>query len=263
MRRLTAKMVFSGLVTACRLAGCPISRSPSSVNATIDGVVRMPSAFSMTFGVLPSITATQELVVPRSMPMTLPMICPLALAGRPGPYGTRTETFANSRGALRPTPWIQVRRCPRGVLAHIGGRPWAARRKAREFARERFFAASTCGPWRPRAVLVPHAVDCERMTIEPRQRLEPIGHLAGPQACPEAGFCLLVGETDRSLRTTGDQVVRAAGSHDRPGLRRWQPEGGVGGENRGPQAGVVGRGQNRMGRKRQDVGTPFHGVSHY
>src|SRR3979409_1251663 len=66
-------MVRSGLVTAWRLAGWPASRSPSSVKATIEGVVRMPSAFSMTFGVLPSMTATHELVVPRSMPMTLPM----------------------------------------------------------------------------------------------------------------------------------------------------------------------------------------------
>src|SRR5215831_4207888 len=39
----------------------------------------MPSAFSITFGVLPSMTATQELVVPRSMPMTLPMVLPLKL----------------------------------------------------------------------------------------------------------------------------------------------------------------------------------------
>ncbi len=30
----------------------------------MDGVVRMPSAFSITFGVLPSITATHEFVVP-------------------------------------------------------------------------------------------------------------------------------------------------------------------------------------------------------
>src|SRR6516164_10908164 len=74
MRRLTAKMVRSGLVTAWRFAGWPTRRSPSSVKATMDGVVRMPSAFSMTFGVLPSITATQELVVPRSIPMTLAMV---------------------------------------------------------------------------------------------------------------------------------------------------------------------------------------------
>src|SRR3954465_7320589 len=66
-------MVRSGLVTAWRLAGWPTRGSPSSVNATIEGVVRMPSAFSMTFGVLPSITATHEFVVPRSIPMTFPM----------------------------------------------------------------------------------------------------------------------------------------------------------------------------------------------
>jgi hypothetical protein len=47
------------------------SRSPSLANATIDGVVRAPSAFSMTFGLPPSITATQLLVVPRSIPITL------------------------------------------------------------------------------------------------------------------------------------------------------------------------------------------------
>src|SRR5438552_845836 len=34
----------------------------------------MPSAFSMTFAVLPSMTATHELVVPRSIPMTFPMV---------------------------------------------------------------------------------------------------------------------------------------------------------------------------------------------
>src|SRR6478752_7580136 len=88
-------MVRSGLVTAWRLAGWPTRRSPSSVKATIEGVVRMPSAFSITFGVLPSITATHELVVPRSMPMTLPMSrFLLSAAGRPGPFGTRTGDSA-------------------------------------------------------------------------------------------------------------------------------------------------------------------------
>ena len=43
-----AKIVFSGLVTAWRLAGMPTRTSPSLVKATIEGVVRMPSAFSMT-----------------------------------------------------------------------------------------------------------------------------------------------------------------------------------------------------------------------
>src|SRR5712664_3420988 len=69
-----AYTVFSGLVMLWRLAGCPTRISPSSVKATIDGVVRPPSAFSMTFAFLPSITATQEFVVPRSIPIALAMI---------------------------------------------------------------------------------------------------------------------------------------------------------------------------------------------
>ena len=77
MSRLMAKNVRSGLVTAWRLAGCPTNRSPSSVKATIEGVVRAPSAFSITLGVEPSMTATQELVVPRSIPMTLAILFPM------------------------------------------------------------------------------------------------------------------------------------------------------------------------------------------
>lgn len=75
--RLVAKRVFSGLTTACRLAGCPMSRSPSLVKATTEGVVRPPSAFSRTRGVWPSMTETHELVVPRSIPMTGPLTLPL------------------------------------------------------------------------------------------------------------------------------------------------------------------------------------------
>ncbi len=43
MKRLIEKMVFSGLVTAWRLATWPTSRSPVLVNATTDGVSRLPS----------------------------------------------------------------------------------------------------------------------------------------------------------------------------------------------------------------------------
>src|SRR5665213_863516 len=71
IRRLMAKKVLVGLVTAWRFAGWPTTRSPSSMKATTDGVVRAPSAFSITFGCLPSMMATHELVVPRSMPMIL------------------------------------------------------------------------------------------------------------------------------------------------------------------------------------------------
>ncbi len=73
MSRLMAYRVRVGLVIACLLAICPTSRSPLSVNATTDGVVRLPSVFSITFGSPPSIMATQEFVVPRSMPMILPI----------------------------------------------------------------------------------------------------------------------------------------------------------------------------------------------
>ena len=73
MKRLIEKIVASGLITAWRFATVPTSRSPDSVNATTDGVVRPPSAFSRTSGSPPSSTATHELVVPRSMPIVLAM----------------------------------------------------------------------------------------------------------------------------------------------------------------------------------------------
>ena len=68
-----AYKVPAELVVACRRAAMPTSRSPSSENATTDGVVRAPSLFSITRAVLPSMTATHELVVPKSMPMTSPV----------------------------------------------------------------------------------------------------------------------------------------------------------------------------------------------
>ena len=45
MNRLIEKIVFSGLVIACRFATCPTSRSPVLLKATTDGVMRLPSAF--------------------------------------------------------------------------------------------------------------------------------------------------------------------------------------------------------------------------
>ena len=81
MKRLIEKTVFCGLVTAWRLATVPTSRSPDWVNATTDGVVRPPSAFSMTVGSPPSSTAMHEFVVPRSIPIVFPM-CVLLLCVR-------------------------------------------------------------------------------------------------------------------------------------------------------------------------------------
>src|ERR1700742_2657269 len=66
-----ANRVLEGLVTAWRLAGWPTRRSPSSRKGTTEGGGRRASAFSITFGVLPSMMATQELVVPRSIPIIL------------------------------------------------------------------------------------------------------------------------------------------------------------------------------------------------
>src|SRR5579872_3913592 len=106
MRRLMANRVFCGLVTAWRLAGCPTSTSLSLVKATIDGVVRSPSLFSITRGLPPSMMATHELVVPRSMPITFAMcllrrnLCPKrddvdALCGCAGRrFKGRTAPFA-------------------------------------------------------------------------------------------------------------------------------------------------------------------------
>jgi hypothetical protein len=58
---------------ACLFAAAPTNLSPSLVKAIVDGVVLEPYGFSITLGVLPSIIATQELVVPKSMPMTEPV----------------------------------------------------------------------------------------------------------------------------------------------------------------------------------------------
>src|SRR5277367_5750555 len=111
--RLIAKIVRSGLVTACRLAGWPTRRSPSSVNATMDGVVRAPSEFSMTLGVEPSMTATHELVVPRSMPITFAISFPCSFAGPPAPKRPSSqEAFRRALqavGSLFRSPFLNAR----------------------------------------------------------------------------------------------------------------------------------------------------------
>src|SRR4051812_31020963 len=76
MKRLIEKTVFAGLVTAWRFATVPTRRSPPCVNATTDGVVRPPSAFSITVGSPPSRTDMHEFVVPRSIPIVLAMRAP-------------------------------------------------------------------------------------------------------------------------------------------------------------------------------------------
>jgi hypothetical protein len=67
--------VFLELVTAWRLAASPTNRSPVFVNATTDGVTRLPSEFSSTTGSPPSMTAMHEFVVPKSIPITFAINC--------------------------------------------------------------------------------------------------------------------------------------------------------------------------------------------
>ena len=71
MYRLMLDTVRPEFVAIWRFAAPPTKRSPSLVKATTLGVVRSPSALVMTTGLPPSTTATQELVVPRSIPITL------------------------------------------------------------------------------------------------------------------------------------------------------------------------------------------------
>ena len=64
----------SGLVMAWRFATWPTMRSPVLEKATTEGVVRAPSALGITTGSPPSMTATQEFVVPKSMPIVFAII---------------------------------------------------------------------------------------------------------------------------------------------------------------------------------------------
>ena len=74
MKRLIEKIVFSGLVMAWRLATWPTSRSPLLVNATTDGVVRVPFLVGDHGRLAGFHDGDTELVVPRSIPIIFPMI---------------------------------------------------------------------------------------------------------------------------------------------------------------------------------------------
>ena len=78
------------------------------MKATIDGVVRAPSEFSITRACDPSMMATQELVVPRSMPMTFDMH-----------WSFRAAISAGGSDS-GPRPSIPCRTCPPGVPGYIG-----------------------------------------------------------------------------------------------------------------------------------------------
>ena len=62
-------IVLSGFVTACLLAVVPTYLSSDlGLIPTTDGVVLVPSEFSITRGSPPSIIAMHEFVVPKSIP---------------------------------------------------------------------------------------------------------------------------------------------------------------------------------------------------
>ena len=70
------KIVLSGLVTAWRRATIPTMRSPVlGLTATTEGKSRPPSALGITVGSPACITAAQQLVVPKSMPIILLIVC--------------------------------------------------------------------------------------------------------------------------------------------------------------------------------------------
>src|SRR5437868_15261359 len=93
----------------------------------MEGVVRMPSAFSMTLGVAPSITATQELVVPRSMPMTFAMFV-YPLSSRSAGHSSARDRHA-FKAVDRPVvrPLVSAAAPLAALSAHIGERHCAAR----------------------------------------------------------------------------------------------------------------------------------------
>jgi hypothetical protein len=79
MKRLIENTVFSGFVTCWWRAIWPTSLSPLSVKPTTEGVSREPDELISTFGAEPSITATTEFVVPKSIPMILAIVIILSL----------------------------------------------------------------------------------------------------------------------------------------------------------------------------------------
>src|SRR5690348_4462994 len=119
MKRLIEKTVFCGLVTAWRFATVPTRRSPDCVNATTDGVVRPPSAFSTTVGSPPSSTAMHELVVPRSIPIVFP-IGVLLLVDHQN-LSERVADLGWGSGASG-RPWVGVRPAPIPLSARAARR---------------------------------------------------------------------------------------------------------------------------------------------
>src|ERR1700694_1975971 len=126
MKRLIEKTVFLGLVTDCPLATWPTRRSPPLVKATTEGVVRLPSAFGITFASVPSMTATTLFVVPRSIPMILLTSNPPSLIARaPKPQPARSIDVKTlvAPCQLSATPMLTISRADL-FLVEASGEPF-------------------------------------------------------------------------------------------------------------------------------------------
>src|SRR5258707_11658919 len=112
--------------------------------ATIEGVTREPSALGITTGSPPSMTATQELVVPRSIPITfgtiasyyfdLVVVCvgtpyatlririlQPAVHSLPAPYSALRQWRVHTACALGQSHPVVHRFCPPGRNAPLPG----------------------------------------------------------------------------------------------------------------------------------------------
>src|SRR2546423_10724509 len=126
MNRFTDVIVPFGLRIACRRASCPTSRSPCSVNATTDGVVRDPSALGITVAWPPSMVAITEFVVPRSMPTAFGMVVPPRL-GAPLSPRSRAVSTSISSASRQAVDWqdyqtVDGSRCGGGTQSGEGTR---------------------------------------------------------------------------------------------------------------------------------------------
>ena len=132
IRRFASNTVFVGFIAHWFLAASPIIRS-KSVNATNDGVVRLPWSLAMistrSFCQMP----THEYVVPRSMPTAAPSLwnpcpCSLGCLRRRGRAAQSAEICGAGERALGEGPLPRFcgaassrRACTGGVL-RVGGR---------------------------------------------------------------------------------------------------------------------------------------------
>jgi hypothetical protein len=112
----------------------------------MEGVVRRPSLFAITTGSLPSITATQELVVPKSIPITFPIVFVFYIVHyfRKKSHPYLINYYANNNAL---TKWHaeSVRK-----LIEWGNTPASGGRRGRRYSISRLNAMSAIPPTKPK-----------------------------------------------------------------------------------------------------------------